>query len=837
MQKTVLEILVDRNNEKGPAIFNEILGILHRAYNTKKETESFSFEITKVGNRIRFFFVVPTKYVSFLKNQIYAHYSNVEISEVGDYLANIPDEKITLGRIRTPKHYFYSIKTFADNLEVGDGQSVDPFSSITWALSKTETYTFNTFQVHFRPTASKTWKKDAYKRINILESKKPNWIKNILLHPSYTYFSLLAFPLILLWKTIQLLLPSAEESGTAKNADTSKNTDMSSDTLIDHSSIEHGDQISQKFIPKLTSEAYEVDINILSAAEDTVEAQWSIGEIASTLSVYTQSWQNSLKIEGISRDISDIQRAKNRENTGKNILSTQELSGLVHLPTNYVKTPYINWVSSRAFEPPSNLPIIDPDLRDEVTPETPLTPIGKTNFRGTDMSFGMWADDRRRHTYIIGKTGMGKSVLLENMIMDDIKKGRGVAVIDPHGDLAEGIIGLIPKNRTNQTIIFDPSDTNWPIAFNMLEDISPEQRPFIASGLVGIFKRIFWDSWGPRLEHTLRNTIMALMEYPNTTLISIPLMLTSEVYRKKVVNKITDPVVKKFWTHEFWKLTPQQRNETAGPILNKVGQFLSSPILRNVLGQPKNSFSLRWAMDKEKIIVINLSKGKIGEDASSLLGAMMVTKFQLDAMSRADTLEKDRKDFYLYVDEFQNFATDSFSTILSEARKYKLNLVMANQYIDQMTEEVRGAVFWNVGTLVSFQVGHHDAKILTEAFAGDITENDLMNQKKYTIYLKQLIDGMPSPIFSAATFPPHLRDEEEFAERYEKILNVSRERYTKSKQLVEGKINQQMKEIERQEEDWEKKKEEFKQKKEDEKRQKQLDRMEANKKKKEQEQK
>ncbi|NDK09889.1 type IV secretion system DNA-binding domain-containing protein [Candidatus Gracilibacteria bacterium] len=437
------------------------------------------------------------------------------------------------------------------------------------------------------------------------------------------------------------------------------------------------------------------------------------------------------------------------------------------------------------------------------------------------MSFGISPDDRRRHMYIIGKTGMGKSVLLENMIMDDIHKGRGVAVIDPHGDLAEGIIGLIPKSRTNQTIIFDPSDTDWPIAFNMLENISDDQRSFVASGLVGIFKRIFGESWGPRLEHTLRNTILALMEYPNTTLISIPLMLTSEVFRAKVVKKITDPVVKKFWTHEYGKLTPQQRNETAGPILNKVGQFLSSTILRNVLGQPKNSFSLRWAMDHKKIIIVNLSKGKIGEDASSLLGAMIVTKFQLDAMSRADIPESKRIDFYLYVDEFQNFATDSFSTILSEARKYKLNLVMANQYIDQMTETVRGAVFGNVGSLISFQVGYNDSKMLAEAFAGNIEADDLMNQKKYTIYIKELIDGMPSPIFSAVTFPPHPKDEEEFQERYQKILQVSRERYCKKRSVVEGKINQSMADIEKSEEEWEQRKEEYKEKKEQEKRDKQ----------------
>ena len=499
------------------------------------------------------------------------------------------------------------------------------------------------------------------------------------------------------------------------------------------------------------------------------------------------------------------------------ILTTNELSGLVHLPTTYVKTPQINWVSARAFEPPSNLPIIDPDLTDDITPDSIYTPIWKTNFRGTNMSFWMWPDDRRRHMYIIWKTWMGKSTLLENMIIDDINQWRWVAVIDPHGDLAEAIIWHIPKSRTNQTIIFDPSDTNWPIAFNMLDNVKVEHRPLVASWLVGIFKKIFWDSWGPRLEHILRNTILALLEYPNTTLISIPLMLTSDVYRGKVVNKISDPVVKKFWTWEFAKMAPNQKVEAAGPILNKVWQFLSSTILRNVLGQPKNSFSVRWAMDNKKIIIVNLSKWKIWEDASALLWAMMVTKFQMDAMSRADIAEREREDFYLYVDEFQNFATDSFATILSEARKYKLNLVMANQYIDQMQESVRGAVFWNVWSIVSFQVGYHDASMLKDVFAGEISEDDLMNLKKYNIYLKQLIDGMPSSVFSAGTFAPYPKDDKMFAERYDKILSVSREKYSKSRTSIEKRIKENMDEVEKQEAIWEKKKDEFKNKKAEEK--------------------
>lgn len=405
------------------------------------------------------------------------------------------------------------------------------------------------------------------------------------------------------------------------------------------------------------------------------------------------------------------------------------------------------------------------------------------------MPFGILPNDRRRHVYVIGKTGMGKSTLLENMIYDDIMKGRGVGVIDPHGDLAETILASIPKSRTNDVILFDPGDWKFPIAFNMLEQVKPELRPIVASGLVSIFKKIFGDSWGPRLEHIMRNTVMTLLEMPDVTIMSIPLMLTMKSYRHKIIGKLKDPNLVRFWENEFEAMEGRQQVEAAGPILNKVGQFLSSSLMRNILGQPKNPFSLRWVMDNKKIFIVNLSKGRIGEDSSALLGAMMVTKFQIDAMSRADIPERDRVDFYLYVDEFQNFATDSFATILSEARKYKLNLVMANQYIEQMSETVRGAVFGNVGTTVSFQVGYHDATTLSEVMDEEVvTPNDLQNLRKYDIYTKLLVDGMPSQVFSATTFAP-IRDRIDIAEqKRDVILKVSREKYSKPVELVERKI-------------------------------------------------
>ncbi len=822
MKKIVLEILVDKNNDKWPWIFEHILIVLHnvfedfdkkrKVWETFKNQPNFSLEITKIWNRIRFFILTPKKYKNFLVNQIYAHFNDVEISEVWDYLEKIPNDKILVWKVKLSKHYLYSIKTFTE-LQEDSAKQVDPYSSMTSALSKTWKYSLNSIQINFTPIKNKVWKKNAKEIIDVLESNYPIFIKKILLNPNFKFIkillSILFFPLKMIWMFIK---KSKEESISTDWEENNNENDFEEVEVWDKKIF-----VPKIFANKLTSLGYETNINIIHAWDDEIEAKASIKEVFSTFWIFTWNNYNHFELYDISKNLEDIEYIKSRSIKNGFVLNTKELSWLVHLPTNYVKTPGVNWVCSRAFEPPSNLPIIDPDLTDNITPVTDLTPIWKTNFRWTNMSFGMGPNDRRRHTYIIWKTGMGKSVLLENMIIDDIKKGRWVAVIDPHGDLAEAVIGHIPKHRTNQTIIFDPSDTEFPIAFNMLEWVKPEHRALVASGFVWIFKKIFGDSWGPRLEHILRNTVLALLEYPNATIISIPLMLTSEVFRNKVVNKITDPIVKKFWTHEFAKMAPNQKTEVAWPILNKVGQFLSSSILRNVLWQPKNTFNIRWAMDNNKIVIINLSKGKIWEDASALLWAMMVTKFQMDAMSRADIPEEERKDFYLYVDEFQNFATDSFATILSEARKYKLNLVMANQYIDQMQESVKWAVFGNVWTLISFQVGYHDATILKEVLWAWVSEDDLINLSKYHIYLKQLIDWMPSPVFSASTFPPPPINPEAFNARYKKILQVSREKYAKPREKVVEKINKMMKDIEKQEETWELKKKELEQKKKEEK--------------------
>ncbi|MBU0636837.1 MAG: type IV secretion system DNA-binding domain-containing protein [Patescibacteria group bacterium] len=416
-----------------------------------------------------------------------------------------------------------------------------------------------------------------------------------------------------------------------------------------------------------------------------------------------------------------------------------------------------------------------------------ITVFAETNFRNNFRKFGIKVDDRRRHMYLIGKTGMGKSTVLENMIINDIRAGKGVAVVDPHGDLAEKIINYIPPNRVNDVIYFNPADIDYPIAFNVVEQVEPHLRHLVASGLIGVFQKLWADSWGPRLEYILRNAILAILDYPDSTLLGITRMLSDKVFRKKVIDKIQNPVVKAFWVNEFAGYASNFASEAVSPIQNKVGQFLSSSLIRNIVGQAKSTINLREIMDQGKILILNLSKGRIGEDNSSLLGSMIITKIQLAVMSRVDILENQRQDFYLYIDEFQNFTTNSFANILSEARKYRLNLIMAHQYIEQLGETVKPAVFGNVGTMIVFRVGAIDAEELVKEFTPVFVEEDLVNLPKFEFCIKLMIDGIASDPFSARGLPPF--SDEEKTNNKEIVIKVSRERYAKNKDIVEEKIS------------------------------------------------
>jgi len=414
--------------------------------------------------------------------------------------------------------------------------------------------------------------------------------------------------------------------------------------------------------------------------------------------------------------------------------------------------------------------------------------FGSTDFRGKKIKFGIKAKDRLKHVYVIGKTGMGKSVLLENMAIQDIQNGEGLAFFDPHGSSAETLLEHIPEERIQDVLYFAPFDLEHPVSFNVMENVEPDKRHLVVSGLMSVFEKIWEDAWSARMAYILNNTILALLEYPDSTLLGINRMMSDKNYRKKVVDNVQDPSVKSFWVDEFEKYSGRFAVEASAAIQNKVGQFTSNSLMRNIIGQPKSSFDIREMMDNKKILIINLSKGRVGEGNVNLLGSMLITKIYLAAMSRADVsavVKENLPNFFLYVDEFQSFANKSFADILSEARKYKLNLTIAHQYIEQMTEEVRDAVFGNVGTMITFRVGAIDAEVLEKEYMPTFTAEDLVNLGFIQMYLKLMIDGVSSAPFSATSLAPI---EPKHVSIKEKVMTFSREHYGRPRALVEDNI-------------------------------------------------
>ncbi len=430
-------------------------------------------------------------------------------------------------------------------------------------------------------------------------------------------------------------------------------------------------------------------------------------------------------------------------------------------------------------------------MDNEIPNNKDVTYFARTNFRNTNTIFGIKRKDRRQHMYILGKSGTGKSVLLHNLITQNIKNGEGVCVIDPHGELAEEILELIPEDRTKDVIYFNPADPDYHIGFNVLQIDDPKLKHLVASGIMGIFTKIWANAWSSRMEYILNNAILALLDTPGTTLLGIPRLLVDKEYRQMIIGNLKDPIVKSFWLHEYEEWREQFRNEAIAPIQNKVGQFLSTSIIRNVVGQPKSTIDIFKIMNEGKIFIVNVSKGRIGEDNSALLGGMIITKIQLAAMERVRIPEDQRKDFYLYVDEFQNFATESFANILSEARKYRLNLIIAHQYIAQISNsegsKVSDAVFGNVGTMIIFRVGAEDAQFLEKEFEPEFTAQDLVSLPNYNVYLKLMVDGVTSRPFSAITLPP-MSSVDPNNNIKDKIIESSRNLYARSRIEVESEI-------------------------------------------------
>ncbi len=457
-------------------------------------------------------------------------------------------------------------------------------------------------------------------------------------------------------------------------------------------------------------------------------------------------------------------------------LSIFELASLYHFPNKTLSTiPNLTWGKNLLGEPPDNLPTVSKQDPPEIKKE--INVFAETVFKNETRKYGIHRADRRRHMYVIGKTGTGKSTMLCNMAINDLRNNEGLCFIDPHGDAIDTLLDYIPASRINDVVFFNPADGDRTVKINLFEGRNVEHRELIASGIISIFHKLYEYSWGPRLEHFLRNALLTLLQMENAKLGDIITLFTDKEFRKRVLEQVDDPVLRNFWLGEFEPLQDRMKNEAVAPILNKIGQFVSSPLVRNVVNSDWSSFSIEQIMDEGKILLVNLSQGQLGEDNATLLGAMLITKIQLAAMGRVNMPEEERRDFYLYVDEFQNFATTSFNKILSEARKYRLNLILANQYVAQIPEEVQKAIFGNCGSVVSFVMGSEDAEVFSKEYGGKYTAEDLVGLNKHQIINRITIDNIISYPFPAYTLPPAASSNH----NREKVIRVSRERYATKK--------------------------------------------------------
>ena len=761
-ESILLLLEIPRANDKQELAAEQLFASLHGILRDKQELklnngfqEHLSFEIASVSGQIRFYVWVPKSLRSFVEGQIYAQYPTVQIREADeDYVAHERDHSVTYTTEIVPTdNEMLPIKTF-------QSFEVDPLAGITGTLAKLESSGEEVWvQILVRPLADE-WHKASDRWITSIRNGSPfgslfgggggnagGW----------------------LMQTLEALWRPPEESGSSAPA---------ARELSDRDKTRIAE--AEK---KATKLGYQVKIRLAYLGESQSNAKLQMQSIVGTFKQFNSTNLNGFKMSRASFAKEDLALYRVRSFADHGfILNIEELASVYHLPHTNVETPNIVWASSKTAEPPSKLPIITGNSAIDEN----ISAFGLTNFRGINHQFGMLRYDRSRHVYIIGQTGAGKSGLLELFALSDIYHSQGYAIIDPHGDFAVNNMRFIPANRLQDVVYFNPADTAYPLGFNPLEVTNPAQKTNISSEVIGVLKRMFGDSWGPRLEYILRYTILALLDRPSTTMLDITRMLTDKKFRKETLSYCTDTVVLQFWAVEFASWNDKFVAEAIAPVLNKVGAFTANPIIRNIIGQPKSTFNIREIMDEGKILVVNLSKGLIGEDNASILGSFLVTKIQLAAMSRSDIADiRDRRPFYLYVDEFQNFATDSFATILSEARKYGLNLTVANQYISQMSETVRDAVFGNVGTMISFRVSADDAPILSKQFEPQFEAQDLLQMHNRHFIINMVINGEKTPAFSATTLtlPPQQSD------NTNQIIENTRRNYSRSRSEVEQEIS------------------------------------------------
>ncbi len=762
VESTLLVLEIPKANDKSELAAEQLFASLHGILRDREELkqnggvqEHLSFEIASVSGQIRFYVWVPTTLRSFVEGQIYAQYPSVQIHEAEeDYVAHERDHAVTYtSEIVLTDSEFLPIKSF-------QSFEVDPLAGITGTLAKLETTGEELWiQILVRPIAD-DWHKASDK-----------WIKRVKAGKSTTMLS--GGGLDLRW-FLGLLEALWRPPETGAGGESKTTVYQPSDR--DKTRIAEAEK-------KATKLGYQTKIRLAYLGESQTNAKLQMQALVGTFKQFNSTNLNGFKISNASFQKDDLEKYRARLFNDKGyLLNIEEVASVFHLPHTNVETPNIVWASSKTAEPPAKLPIV---TGDPVT-DSEISAFGLTNFRGINHQFGMLRGDRSRHVYIIGQTGAGKSGTLELLALSDIFHNQGYAIIDPHGDFAMDNMRFIPESRIKDVVYFNPSDTAHPLGFNPLEVTDPNMKSNISSEVIGVLERMFSNSWGPRLEYILRYTILALLDRPETTMLDITRMLTDKAFRKETLSYCRDTVVLQFWNSEFNTWTEKFQNEAIAPILNKVGAFTANPVIRNIIGQPKSTFNIREIMDDGKILIVNLSKGLLGEDNSSVLGAFLVTKIQLAAMSRSDIPNiEDRRPFYLYVDEFQNFATDSFATILSEARKYGLNLTVANQYISQMSETVRDAVFGNVGTMISFRVSADDSPILAKQFEPQFEAGDLLQMHNRNFIINMVIKGEKAPAFSART----LQLPNSPADHSKQIIENTRNVYSRKREDVERSIN------------------------------------------------
>lgn len=734
---------VPPDNTRGPLYMDQALAAVHQG---NGERLPVTLAVCRHAGQVTLCCRFPAELQDLVEGQLYAHYPDAKIAPLPDTALDAPKGSTIWTAELSLSQDLFPIKRhpqFDDGL---NRQTADPLSALLTAVAGNALFA-PTVEVIIRPAGRKRMSR-ARRCLRHLARpffRTHHRIAHLYVESSFSRLWPLRF---LGWLLGRIARQSGHPEHRPLDTSASRQHDREEDL--------------QAAADKAGRLLFETHIHLrlaVPAASGAADAKRKLRELAGTFGQFNARLA-AFHLGAVRRGI------PGRFRSPAFLLSSEELATLWHPSTATVRAPTMTVVESREAEPPAQLP----------TPAThpDLAVLGVATFRAQQQACGILPDDRRRHVYIAGKTGMGKSTLLHRLVSSDIAAGRGIGLIDPHGDLCDAVLASVPAHRTNDVVLFDAGDAEFPLAFNILHCPDPSQRPLVASGVIAAFKKVWADFWGPRMEHILRNALLTLLDVPGTTLLSLQRLLTDKTYRETIVGQVGDAGRRAFWHSEFGTWHPKLQAEAVSPILNKVGAFTSSPILRNIIGQARSTLDLRAVMDQERVLLCNLSKGRIGEDASALLGAFLVTGLQLAAMSRAAVAEERRKDHYLYVDEFQNYATESFATILSEARKYRLNITIANQFLAQVDEQTRAAVFGNVGSMIVFQLGLDDAEPLAAQLGAALTPGDLLTLPRYQAYVRLLINGQPSRPFSLRTLPPPVVPDQR---RPHIIRRTSRHRY------------------------------------------------------------